>query len=403
MDKKAPVFIIGVPRSGTTLLAAMLAAHTNMSCGPETHFYRWINKVNVSDILDDQFWPDSAVDFVQSIIRRSYTDEAPKPLIEKYNLDKQQIKSYLNKKSPSVAAILSSVTESFMLLSKKTRWVEKTPDHIEYLTEIRRDFPDSRIVRIIRDPRDIALSLNKLPWGVKSFFEGLAYWKKLDDASKDFFATDGNSYTLNFEDLIRCPKEELTRLCEFIGEPFEDRMLDTSQTGKQLNSRNVPWKNKASQPVDMDRIAVWERELSQADNLLAEAYLGDRLAAYSYRQVEKFTHYAAVFPQDLFTPKYSSEFWKIARQGIRFWKISDVEKPDTIVLLGDPADTEWKKEKSVGLLPSRLTLILRILAYKVSTRRIIWVPAVNHQIWSGYSAHFIKLILKKDQLMQDIA
>jgi hypothetical protein len=401
MVKKAPVFIVGVPRSGTTLLAAMLAAHPNMSCGPETHFFRWIERVDEKEICAANDWPVQATGFVNSIIRKSYTDESPRPLIEKYGLSTEQIRAYLEQQVPSVAAILSSITELHMIMSHKSRWVEKTPDHIEYLDTIRHHFPDAFIVRIVRDPRDIALSLLKVPWGVKSLLEGLTYWKRLDDTSRHFFQKDNRSHTLRFEDLIQNPETELRKLCEVIDEPFDNQMLDTSLTGKQLNSRNVPWKNKASQPVDRDRLFVWQKELSQQENLLAESFIGNLLEEYHYQRVENLPHYLSYFPSTELKPKYSHQLQSIAAQGNRFWKINPDEKADGWLFLGDPADQEWAKGTESGLISSPLSLSKNIITYKLANKKIYWIPGVNGKQWTGFSAFIIKLLLSSGRQINE--
>ena len=66
----APVFVVGGPRSGTTLLSAMLAAHSAFDCGPETHFLSRWSRMAQSErerILDPADWPERATAFVASL------------------------------------------------------------------------------------------------------------------------------------------------------------------------------------------------------------------------------------------------------------------------------------------------------------------------------------------------
>lgn len=398
MNSKPPVFIVGVPRSGTTLLAAMLAAHRNMSCGPETHFFRWINRVDELELTKVENWPETAINFISSIVRRSFTDDNPRPLIEKYRITKDEIQNYLSHKPPSIAAMLSSITEIHMEHTGKNRWVEKTPDHIKYLHEIRKLFPQARIIRIVRDPRDIALSLSKVPWGVQSFLEGLIYWNSLDATAKEFFKSDPFVYTLKFEDLIQSTEVVLSELCNFLEEPFDEHMLNTSDTGKELNSRNVPWKEKASQPIDHNRIMVWKKEISQTQNYLAEAYLGDRLDHYGYPRAVSFSHYGYIFPSDHFIQKYEMELSNIAQKGIRFWQNDHNEVPDTLILLGDPAEDAWANGYKASIFPNKIALISKILQYKLAGREILWVGSKKQQEWTGLSSQIIKVLLSSSRV-----
>ena len=153
----APIFIVGVPRSGTTLLAAMLAAHSRISCGPETHFFRKLSKADEDRLVMPATWPDAAIDFVCSIEHASFSNRKPIALIEKYDIDRRQIADYLQQKEPSIANILASITDQYRSKMGKMRWAEKTPDHLMTLHRLRQSFPDAPVVRIIRDPRDVAL------------------------------------------------------------------------------------------------------------------------------------------------------------------------------------------------------------------------------------------------------
>ena len=399
MIQKPPIFIVGVPRSGTTLLAAMLAAHRNMSCGPETHFFRWIQRSNTTELISDNNWPTSAVEFICSIIRRSYhNDENPRLLIEKYGITRDEISSYLIQHAPSVAAMLSSITETHMVNMGKTRWVEKTPDHIMHLEDIRKAFPLAPIIRIVRDPRDVAISLSKMPWGVQSFFEGLIYWRKLDNLAQNFFTSDPYAYTLRFEDLIQSPITELKKLCDFLEESFDPNMLDTSGTGKKLNSSHVPWKEKASQPLDQNRIMVWQKEISPNENILAEAYLGDLLDHYGYLQSTELSRFGYAFPADQLDPKYVQELTCIAAMGIRFWPKNDLESPDVLIFLGDPASNEWSRGYGGSIFSNRLFLTLRIIQYKLLKRKVIWVNPDQEKKWTGLPAQVIKGLMASNHL-----
>ena len=171
---KTPVFVVGIPRSGTTLLAAMLAAHSRLSCGPETRFFRFLDKTHPHELFKS--WPDNAVNFLLNIT-------LIKSVPEHYGLTKDQLDSYLTKREPSIPVILSSLTEQYMQRAGKNRWVEKSPEHILFVDDIRRYFPHSLIIRILRDPRDTVLSMMKTPWAPHDFVAALFYRRKIDEKS----------------------------------------------------------------------------------------------------------------------------------------------------------------------------------------------------------------------------
>lgn len=175
------------------------------------------------------------------------------------------------------------------------------------------------------------------------FFEGVLFWLRQDETSRDFFFADPDSYTLQFEALISSPEQELEKLCQFLGEEFEPQMLDTSQTGKTLNRRNVSWKSKSSQPIDHSRTQVWRRELAVEENQLAEALVGKQLTEYGYPRAAEFSQVGEIYPSPNLITKYPHYFEKLAMQGVRFWKTSPIEHTDIYAYVGEPEVDRWLK------------------------------------------------------------
>lgn len=388
---KAPIFIIGVPRSGTTLLAAMLSMHSNLSCGPETGFFRRLAAVNPNDLCDVASWPDTAVNFIANIKHTGYAGYEEKRLLEKYHLNPQQIQAFLAEKHPSIPNILAGVTEQYMTAAGKKRWIEKTPDHIQYLPSLRHYFPDSPIIHIVRDPRDVALSLTKVPWGAQSFLEALFSWRKFEGAGSNFLAMDERNYVLHFEDLLSAPRETLTDLCRFIDEEFEPQMLDTSGAGKSVNSRGVPWKAKASQPIDKSRIAAWRKSISAAENKVAEAILGDRLEFYGYPRDETFHYSADVYPNFSLAIKYRERFSALTvEKSVCYWRTPPPMAQPATVYLGDPAADHWLN----GAQSGKLLQLWNVLKKRLNVKHtVFWLAPSQNYGWTGIWAQIIKLFL----------
>lgn len=374
-----PIFIVGAPRSGTTLLAAMLAAHSRLSCGPETHFFRWLSNRDAGRLIQHDAWPARAAQFLESITFSNYKDATRTSVVDKYELSRDRVENYLRDRSPSIANILSSLTVPFMQDMGKARWIEKTPDHIEHVAQIRENFPDSPIVQILRDPRDVAVSLTKVPWGAPSLLAGLFYWKRLYESSEEFFRRDPLAYILKYENLVTCPVDELRRLCQFIGEDFEEEMLDTSNSAKKLNSVKVSWKEKASQPLDASRLNVWRRELSAAENRLAEAFIGDKLEQLGYPGEALFEQWGEIYPSQQLALKYEDSIGAIASKGIRFWKSPEEKTVPVKVYLGDPGADHWFKGNKLERTWRTAALIREIKKLISLERSIYWVSETLYQ------------------------
>ncbi len=251
----APLFVVGSPRSGTTLFAAMLAAHSRLDCGPETFFFVLGPRRQRARAAASQGWPDRAVDYLAGLRL------AGEPVHRLFDLDLAEIRRRLEARPPSVQAMLEALTATRAAARGKPRWIEKTPSHLFHVEEIRELYPSSPVIRLVRDPRDVALSLTRVPWGHSSALVNLHEVMQAYAASHSFFARDRISLTVRFEDLLADPVATLSEVCTRIGERFEDGMLDTSGSGRSLAGAGEWWKADASGRLDRDRIAVWQREL----------------------------------------------------------------------------------------------------------------------------------------------
>ena len=245
-------------------------AHSKLSCGPETEFFTGLQIANRGNRLcRATAWPEEAANYLFSIVHE-------KPIPDYYGITRGEVISYLKQREASCPAMLESLTETYMRRQGKQRWVEKTPTHLIYLREVRRYYPAAPIVRIVRDPRDVALSLLNVPWGPSSFVAAVLQWQYFDELSASFFESDRNCLTLRFEDLVMNSESELRRLCDFIGEKFEPDMMNTSQSIAHVNPTKIPWKQNAGQQVDRGRVAIWQRETTPEQQSQAEAIVGDR-------------------------------------------------------------------------------------------------------------------------------
>lgn len=411
-DHREPIFIVGAPRSGTTLLAAVLGAHSRLSCGPETYFFmqlpsmkkllfyrlfRFLPRAKAQLLCARRSWPDAAVDFLFSI------HNSGKPVPTNYGFSKEDIFQYLRRCPPSIPAILASLTEQFMHNRGKERWVEKTPGHLIRVREIRRHFPNAPIVRIVRDPRDVALSIRNVPWGPNSFLGALIFWLKYDEVSYPFFENDPRCHTIRYEDLIYSPEGEIEKVCRFINAPFEEAMLDTTRSYADVNRVNEPWKEKVQRPFDKSRVRVWEKKLEPQDNQLAESFLGGRLRYYGYPVANHFPDYNSVLPLNAY-PGYRHFISQLAANGTRLWPAQPGERPSAEVYLGDPGKDGWLSDSGYGRAMTTLQIGSRILYRRLSGRRISWVCHGTPVKRSGVCSSLLSLILpRRERRTSDLA
>jgi len=271
-----PIFIVGVPRSGTTLLAAMINAHRRIGCGNETHFFERLNGAISAYLTDARHWPDRAVSYMSSL------DHMGNPLFKLYQVDLADYRARLVASRPTVSAILACFMDARLASTGKARWAEKTPGHLLQLKAIRTYFPASIVICLFRDPRDVALSLLNVPWGTSRFLDGLILWRSYYTYYKNHIQGARHTLTVRYEDLVREPVRTARAVCTFIGEEFDEGMLDTSRSAQDVGAVLEDYKRQASAPADASRAYAWEAALDDAGIALCDRLLRHAVTSLGY-------------------------------------------------------------------------------------------------------------------------
>lgn len=201
-----PVFIVGYPRSGTTLLLHFLLSSGQFPfySFTETHFYSHFYR-RYGSLRSNR----GRQAFVTAVTESEWVSSAP------FSIDEVLAELPLEWKH---GELLRAFMDRLAASQNKARWVEKTPWHILYLDEIRRDFPDARLVHIVRDPRDVLLSVAGAGWSSMSkaalarMSMSWAYHVQQVESLPDEVIM-----TLRYEDLILEPGATLESLNQFLG------------------------------------------------------------------------------------------------------------------------------------------------------------------------------------------
>jgi hypothetical protein len=170
-------------------------------------------------------------------------------------------------------------------------------------------------------------------------------------------------------------------------------MLDTSNSGKGLNTRNVSWKQKARHPLDPSRVAVWRGELSERQNQMTEALIGDRLEKYGYNHEAAFDRYGEIIPSAQLAAKYEMVIAEFADSGVRFWQRTYGEKPSISLFLGDPGETAWSTDDNSKGLSEFISVSIDLIRARLSNNKVYWVSEYQDEKWTGISAFFLKRLM----------
>ncbi|RMF01075.1 MAG: sulfotransferase, partial [Bacteroidetes bacterium] len=221
MVEKLPlIYIVGVGRSGTSMLMTLLNGHSQIAFTPETHFLRYY--LGTADIQADLEQKGSR-HFEQVLAADRYFQRlgiSAVDLLEPYHQGERAF---------DLVQVYSDVLQLYLARRGKTFIGDKDPRYLDYLPRIAKLFPQAYIIHIYRDPREIVLSKMKADWSAHR-----PYW--LNAMISQLQMQEGRRraqalfperyYELAYEDLVQDPEASLGRLLANFKLDFEPTMLN---------------------------------------------------------------------------------------------------------------------------------------------------------------------------------
>jgi hypothetical protein len=274
--RSSPVFVLGSPRSGTTLLYDML-----LSAGG---FAVYLAESNVFNLLVPRFG-----DLKSRSNRERFLDAwLHSKLFRATGLDESTIRARVLNECKTGGDFLSIVMGEICTTQGAWRWAENSPEGMLYLPLIRSLIPNSLFVHIIRDGRDVATSLGKLryvrafPWEDRHGLIGCGlYWEWMIEHGRRFGRTVLNDYMeIHFEDLLARPQETLDRVGQFIDQPLDYAAIQQVAYGS-VTKPNTSFHQEVSK-TDFNPVGRWKKAFSPEQLLRFERLLGKTLLDLGY-------------------------------------------------------------------------------------------------------------------------
>jgi hypothetical protein len=166
----------------------------------------------------------------------------------------------------------------------KIRYGDKTPPFLMHMPLLAREFPESRFVHLVRDGRDVVLSLRDQPFAPSSFAGAAWYWAgRVRRARSAGEALGPDRYReVRYEDLVADSERVLRQVCDFVGLDFRPEMLSY----REEDLERIPLTRKmrvggaARPPGPSGR--DWRSQMTPRQLAVVEAVAGDELVAFGY-------------------------------------------------------------------------------------------------------------------------
>jgi Sulfotransferase family len=278
-------FVVGVWRSGTTLLRMMLDAHPELAVPPETHFAPSLIKACRKGSS-----PAEVTELLAS--HRRWGD---------FGLEADELRERLGDADRVTARrALRTFYELYAEHQGKPRWGDKTPAYVNHIRLIAGVLPEARFVHLIRDGRDVALSIKGLWFGPDTVEGAAEMWAQRIGTGREQARDPDRYLELRYEDLVADPESQLRRVCSFVELGWDPIMLRhheqaparlaelagdlPASTGRDEREgrRRLELHGPATAPPSTDRVARWQTEMNAADIAAFEAVAGELLAELGY-------------------------------------------------------------------------------------------------------------------------
>lgn len=271
---ESPIFIIGTGRSGTTLLRQMLNAHPRIHITHEAGFYSYARhaapELSAAEWLERYFETFSFawLRLDPAAVRAELPpDLAAGPLGDR------------------VAEVCRAVMRCKARQQGKPRYGDKNPLDTHNLERIFADFPDARIVYITRDPRPTVSSFNRMPFGTSSSLLNSLLCRMQFDHIKPYF---DRILEVRLEDLVADPGATLRSILNYVGEPFDEAVLDHVRHAEHRDVPPLPWFVDATraQPNQKASHGSWREQLTPEWVSLVEWLNREAMQRYGYAPAE---------------------------------------------------------------------------------------------------------------------
>jgi len=272
-----PIFVIGAQRSGTTLLRYMLCGHPRIYIPPESNFIpRFFRRFPHLPMTREQAVQTARSVFGYQMFFEDWRGERP---------DSKIFVDSLRDLTP--ASFLDSLYTQYAAQHRAERWGDKSPIYAECMDLLAEMFPRAQFVHIIRDGRDVALSMLQAYRERRFFYVDLYYaaqtWKRRVSKARTSGQKLGPDryYELRYEKLTAETETVLRGICRFLGEVYTPAMCESQRVAvEHYHSTGIHVATR--EPPTTRSVGRWRTEMKPCDQRLVQTVAGEMLKELAY-------------------------------------------------------------------------------------------------------------------------